>query len=483
MSLRGLWRFLAVALPVVASLLASLSTVDLAYHLRAGADILATGSIPRIDTWTFTADGLPWVDQQWGAQVILAAVDRLGGWTALALLRAALVGAIFAATLRIGLRRGLPAMHAALLTIAAFVVASPALALRPQLFGMVLFAGTLVLVADRRRRPAGLWLIPLLTLLWANVHGSFFLAPVVLGLAWLADLTERDPVARRTLLVGLVSSAAAALTPFGPTVWAYAIGLASDPDVTRRITEWQPTTIRDGPGILMFLSLAAVVVLLARRGRSTPWPTLAWLGVFATIGLYAQRGVAWWPLAAAAAVVDLLPAASTSRSEPTTPDRLRRLNVLVAAAVLLAGLALVPAWRPIDARTGVPAALLTDAPPGVTAALRDLVEPGEHVFNPQPWGSWFEFAVPNARVAIDSRIELYPSGVWDAYLTVLEGRDGWQAQLDAWAVAVVVVDDPDGAQRARLEAAGWNTIYVDEDGAILGRGATASDPSDPAAGG
>ena len=71
MSLRALWAFLAVALPVLASLLAPLSTVDLAYQLRAGADILATGRIPSVDTWTFTMAGQPWIDQQWGAQVIL----------------------------------------------------------------------------------------------------------------------------------------------------------------------------------------------------------------------------------------------------------------------------------------------------------------------------------------------------------------------------------------------------------------------------
>src|SRR5688572_32792285 len=98
--------FLAVALPVLAALLASLSSVDLAYHLRAGDEIIASGSIPRVDTWTFTAEGLPWVDQQWGSQIILSTVFRLAGWTGLALLRAALVGVIFGCLLLIAYRRG-----------------------------------------------------------------------------------------------------------------------------------------------------------------------------------------------------------------------------------------------------------------------------------------------------------------------------------------------------------------------------------------
>ena len=262
-------------------------------------------------------------------------------------------------------RRGLAARDAALLALAAFFVAAPALALRPQLLGMGLFAVVLVLVSDRRRQPAGLWAIPVLMVVWANVHGSFFLAPIILGLAWLEDLAEHAANARRTLFVALLSVVAACVTPFGPAVWAYAIGLSTNPEVTRRITEWQPTTIRDVTGMVFFASVAVVVLLMARGGRTVPWPTLAWLGTFAAIGLYAQRGLAWWSLAAAVAVAGLL--ATRTRAvaarEPATPRLMRQLNGVVAAAIILAAIALLPAWRPIDPGNGVPLAVLTDAPP------------------------------------------------------------------------------------------------------------------------
>ena len=90
MTLTALWAFLAVALPVLAALLAPLSAVDLAYHLRAGGQFLDTGVIPTTDTFTFTAGGQPWVNQQWGAQALLAAVYRVAGWTGLAILVASI---------------------------------------------------------------------------------------------------------------------------------------------------------------------------------------------------------------------------------------------------------------------------------------------------------------------------------------------------------------------------------------------------------
>src|SRR3954453_3241126 len=72
-----LWTFLGFALPALASLLGAMPVVDLAYQLRAGAEILGSGAIPATATWTFTINGLPWIDQQWGAQVLLAAVFQL----------------------------------------------------------------------------------------------------------------------------------------------------------------------------------------------------------------------------------------------------------------------------------------------------------------------------------------------------------------------------------------------------------------------
>jgi len=469
-SLNRLWLFLAVALPVLAAVLAPMSTVDLAYQLRAGGEILDIGTIPVVDTWTFTAAGLPWVDQQWGAQVVLAAVERLGGWTGLVVLRAGLTATIFVSLLSILRRRGLDARVAALLTLAAFVVAAPAMALRPQLFGMACLAVVLVLVADRRTHPRRLWLVPVITIVWANLHGSFLLGPAVLSLAWLEDIHDGVRPRHRALGVALVAAAAACLTPTGPAVYAYAVSLSVNPVVTARITEWQPTSLRDVPGILFYLSVAAVLALLARRGRATPWPTLAWLGLFVAIGVYAQRGIAWWPLGAVPVVAGLLGFDGEGRSRPAVrPETAtaRRLNAVIAGALVLVAAVALPVWRPVDPSTGVPAATLTDAPSGITGALRQLSKPGDRVLNAQAWGSWFEYVLPDRRYAIDSRIEFFPAEVWDDYLRVISGAEGWQERLASWAPAWVVVEGEDPALEARLEEEGWEVAYRDDDGVIL----------------
>ena len=467
MSLRHLWAFLAVALPVLAALIAPLPATDLTYHLRAGEEILTTGRIPAVDTWTFTIAGEPWLDQQWGAQVILTAVYRIAGWTGLVLFRAALVGLIAASIFELCRRQGTGVRLAAWLALGAFAVAAPAMALRPQLIAMALFALTLLLVVDREAHPRRLWLVVPMAIVWANVHGSFFLAPAVLGLAWIADIAERSPRRHIALAVALVTAVACCLTPSGPFVWVYAAQLGANPAVTGLISEWQPTSLRDISGILFYGSAMLVAAYLARRGRPTPWPTLLWLGFFFVIGAYAARGIAWWPLAAVAALAPLIAAdrVTVEEREPETPRGMRLANAVVAGAIVVACVALLPVWRPTDPDLGAPQGTLSQAPPGLTDAVRQAAASGDRLLVPQPWASWFEFATPALPVAVDSRIELFPNDVWADYLTVTQGGDGWEDVLAAWAPTLVIAADD--AFVARLAAAGWTELHADEDGTVM----------------
>ena len=164
LDLDRLWLYLAVALPALVSLLVPLPAVDLAYQVRAGEEILRTGVIPAVDTYTFTVAGTPWTDQQWLAQVLLALGFRAGGWELLVVLRAALVSLSIGLLVAAAMARGARVRTASILGLVTFALAAPALALRPQLFAITIFAALLLLVAKRHRDPRAIWLAPLLVL-------------------------------------------------------------------------------------------------------------------------------------------------------------------------------------------------------------------------------------------------------------------------------------------------------------------------------
>ncbi len=477
MSFARLWAFLAVGLPILGAVVAGLPSVDLAYHLRVGGQILDTGTIPSTDTLTFTAMGAPWQDQQWGAQAILAATYRLGGWTGLVVLRAVLVGVAFGLLFDLCRRRSGSTRIAAWLTLAAFVCAAISLGLRPQLIGVAIFVAVLWLVLRRREMGRTVWLVVPLVAIWANVHGSFILGPALLGIALVEDLFDRADAWRTTATLLGASLLATLVNPFGPGAWGYAAGISTNSTIASRITEWQPTTVRSPEGVLFFASAGLValafVVAAVRGGRPRP-TALLWIVPFLGIGLWAVRGLAWWPFVAAATVAPpaAAPLTAPSAARTTAPvaadlPLVRRLNVAIAAAIVVVGVLALPLWRPLDPGLQAPAGVVGTAPSGITAALRAGVHAGDRILAPQPWGSWLEFALPDATVAVDSRIELIPASAWDDVDRIESGGPGWQQTLADWKVSVVVAAAADTALVGRLTSTGWQTVFTDQDGTVL----------------
>ena len=463
----ALWTWLAVALPALAALAASMSTIDLAYQVRAGEIMIDGGTVLRNDPFTFTVLGQPWLDQQWLAQVAFALVYRVGGWQLMAIAHAILVAAAFGflvATLR---SRGLTAHLASGISLAVFLVSLGALGMRPQLLGIVCLAALLWALAHGGR---AVWLVPIITLAWANVHGSFVLAPILVGLAWLEAAlplpgTTRRSSPRMLLVVAALAVVATVVTPFGLDVWRYALGLATSAQVSRLVTEWQRTAPTTYGGALFYVSLLAVAGLAWRVRRHLGMAALVGLAGFAAFGIYAERGTVWWafvsPWLLAPALLSGWP-----RAGREAPERARQGNLVLAGFVALLGMAVMP-WPYRAVGSGV-LPLLADAPVALSDRLSLAVPPGAHVAVAQPWASWSELASQDRLVLVDARFELFPDSIWSDYVTLSAGGPGTRAILDRWQVdaALVSATAQPGLLRALQAMPDWRLVFEDPDGGL-----------------
>jgi hypothetical protein len=88
----------------------------------------------------------------------------------------------------------------------------------------------------------------------------------------------------------------------------------------------------------------------------------------------------------------------------------------------------------------------------------------------QPWGSWFEYALPQNPVFVDSRIEIVPKEIWHDYGQVGFAGADWKHVLDEWNVqAIVASADWDLLPMLEDPSNGWRVVYSDDDGALLVR--------------
>lgn len=472
-TLPRLWAIVAVEVAALVGLLTRLNSVDLAYQIRVGEAILRERTLPGVDLLTFTVHGRPWLDQQWGAQVILALAHRAGGWGGQTILRAGLVTALCLFVFLACRGAGAGSRASALLTLASLLALRAGLGLRPQLFGLVLLAMTLWILAARNRRPGLVVAIPLLVALWANLHGSFVLAPALLVIAWVEARRRRESGATRLLWIAAASVAAAFINPFGPRIWGYLAEVATNPRVRGFVEEWQPPTMHDAGGAAFFVTGLAVAVFLVVRRPRPAWTSVATLAAFFALGLTANRAVLWWSIAAPIVIAAELrsdgargPRGADHDAPSVAPQPASLLNGGVAVTFgLVLALSLPGVLRPAGSERWLP----QDAPTAATRAVLAEVAPGARLFVSQPWASWFEYAAPRDRVFVDSRIELYPSGIWRDYDAVTGARSGWSRILDRWRVDAVAVRTGEPLLDEISGDPGWRTLFRDASGAVFVR--------------
>src|SRR5215217_3188714 len=316
--------------------------VDLAYHLKVGQLMVAEHAVPRTDVLAWTTAGRPWLDQNWGAQLVLYGIWRLGGLPLLTVVGAALTVASWGLVAAACRRRMADLRLVAGAVLAGYAAAAAAFSARPQMFSLLLFATELYLLEVARTRPRVALAIPLLMPLWANLHGAFAVGIGLLVIEVVAAAWRRDrPGILRYLLVTVASIAGLLVNPWGVRVLGYALSLPTNRVVSGMITEWAPTSVRQLPGIVLLLAVGVLVVALVRSPAPQRVPEqLLRMALLGGLAFWVVRGVAWFGLALPVALCAL------DRPDPARPADADRgapaLNALVLVGLVVALVAVTP---------------------------------------------------------------------------------------------------------------------------------------------
>lgn len=165
---------LALAYAFVAGL-RTVADFDVGWLLATGRYLVTYHEVPRTDVLSYTAYGVPFIYPPFGG-ALLYLVYTAGGFAALSWIGAITCVAVVAVAV------GRPR----LLTCALAILAVPSLAFRTapraDLFTTFFFAAYLTMLWKCRRGGKGyLWLLPLIMLVWVNVHPGFAAGLVLLG--------------------------------------------------------------------------------------------------------------------------------------------------------------------------------------------------------------------------------------------------------------------------------------------------------------
>jgi hypothetical protein len=445
---------------------------DSGWHLWAGFDVLAHGPRAIPDTLSFTRAGVPWRDVSWLADAIIALCYSHGGYFGVTVLMSLVCAAVCTWLYRILLRETGHAPASVLTVGLVGVVLVLQLMARPLVFSflLVLAAWELVRVAGRERR--ALWLLPPLTVLWANLHPTAFLAPALAGFGWLTR--GRD---RRLALAALLSLAALGATPWGYDWLRDIAPTGENLKLLGRIDEWQTPRFSD-PRFAFVLAYLLLAVGMRRWG-----PRLAWgealMGMACLAGtLFAARlgpiaAILWAPVLAR----DL---ACWSRErggwifgrlwragqESLIPfERVFRPG-LWPALICVLSLALAPRFSskfPDGAR-----GFRVDSFPHRALAVADSLQLGPRVFNSYVWGGYISWSRSGRyKVFIDGRAGFFGNSTLADYFSVLELHPDWQDAVTRARADWMLLPQESPFVVAAPLTGHWRVVYRDSLAAIL----------------
>ena len=480
-------------------------------HVKYGEWILQHRSLPQDDPYLPLAQGMRVVDNAWLAQTLLAQAVSWGGPGGLSKLFAIVVAVTYLLYARIFyLVSGRPTIAVAGLLLMFFIGFSRHAIVRPEIFGGLAFALLLYVLVrldpwrsraqafdekDSAHWPRWLWVvIPVLFMLWANLHGSYAVGLVVLachagGRMLEAVWEQRSPMAvltdrscRRWVLLTELALLATLINPYGIDLLIATAQFGRNSNL-KDVLEWYPLRITAVEGIQFAISIVLLVaVLRTSRQRLRATDSLLLL-VFAFAVTPTIRMIGWYAPVFAFVLMPhigeiwcrLLPARPRRRlvDGEASPQNLRFVHTMICLLLIWLAFSLSPISEPVLGGKPRPEAKLYSryTPLGITEHLREN-PPDGLVWAPQWWGDWLVWdGPPGIQVYMTTNIHLAPGRVWKDYLYVARARSGWERTLDRYDVQTLVVHKElqEGLAQAVRRSSQWKTVYEDEHGIILRR--------------
>ena len=433
-----------VYLLLVSQALLPVEDPDLWWHLRTGDWILQQKAVPVTDPFSTYGNGKPWVAYSWLFDVIVQNLFRMFGLTGIVWFTA-----LFALVIALVIHRLVRQAHRnlaeeVLITAAIMIAIKPLMSPRSWLFSIVFFTLEITALLHYRKSrdsKALLWL-PLIFLVWANVHLQFLYGLAVLFLFLLEpyiqnallknglikDLPPLPSPTRKVFLIALCCIAATFVNPYHIYVYKPIFEVIRDTKAFDMIMELQSLSFRSLEA-WVFLLLIAAVLFAAGWQREKRLFNLGLLAMAIFLAFRAQRDVWVGAVAAALLIADW----------PSPQNKQQRLSwsiVGVAGVVIAAGTLYFAQWRDLSEKN-LWTHVAKKYPMQAVNFLRQQKMTGP-IYNNYDWGGFLIWSLPEFTVSMDGRSNLHTEKRVEENRKTWWGTPRWSSDSELAEAQVVI---------------------------------------------
>lgn len=444
---------------------------DIWFHLHNAESFLANFTLPRAESYSFTAIGQPWINPEYLAEVPYFLAWRVAGLVGIKALSLLLLETVFLGLLYLCWKESGNIKASTVACYAAICLASVSFGPRTILFGYAYLL--LLLVILRRFRSQGgapLWCIPLLFCLWINTHGSWSLGLIVFAIVIASGLVQGSwgrleavgwsPAQVRKLLVTLAASVAALfVNPYGYRLVLYPLDLAFKQKLAvAHVQEWVSVDFHDARGkiVLILIVLLLVCSLVSRYRWKLEELGLVLFGLYC--GLTYSRFLFLLAIVVAPTLAKLLDFLPPYRPEVDKP---------LANGIIMVGiLGFMVGGFPTEA--ALQRSITRNFPADVLPYLRTHELSGP-VLNDYTWGGYLCWNDRNFREFIDSRADVFVHvGVFKDYVDVM-GIVKAEPVLDKFGIRYVLFPKNEPLTYFLEHNGNWKVAFQGDVSALLER--------------
>lgn len=445
---------------------------DVGRHIRVGRSVLDHDAIPRVDLFSHTRGGEPFVPYEWLSEAATALAHQVAGLPGVAVLSALLYLVAVIGVYRAADELGAPRLLALPVAVLGLLLQSVHLLPRPHLFTTA-FAAIFVIVLLRFARTGRAWTLaplPLLMLVWANSHGGFLIGFILLTAFVVAALLRSPEFADgrgavrplvTTLLLCIVASL---INPAGLELWRHTTGYLAIDFLVAATHEYKSVDFHQAYGKLFFVALFAGPALWMTGRVRVSWLAAGLYLFFSAAALHSVRNIPLFTVAALPwLAVWMQDALRPGGSEgPRVLGRMRELGAtdrfLRPGLSTLAGLALL--WYALG-----PASHTYRFDPGVfpveAVAEFDRTDTTGRLFNQMKYGGYLLYARPDIPVFIDGQTDFYGEELSRDYLAALKAGARWRDVLEDYEIDWTLTGRGEPLNQLLALDPAWELTYED----------------------
>lgn len=433
---------------------------DLGWHIGTGRYILEQRTIPQKDIFSFTQPDYAYAYLYWLSEFFIYIFFLLSGLWGVTFFYALIAAAGFWILANMIKKRG-KKLNIHYFLIYFIPISIWVIGLRTQ---VVTFLGLVLLyyIFDQKelKLTKSYWFIPLMFILWANMHGGFILGLAFLGLMILFKIIEilysnlktkkKKFEISKFILLTILAASSVLVNPYGFQMYKQALQIATNRFNAQYNLDWQPLITDESHTFVFALLLFVVVALILLTGKRISWKEKILVLLFFLLSLKTKRFVL--PL-----LVVLLPtffsyvySFFSARKKMFNTNQFPLFVALFSVALIFIGESTqkkLTMWTAYQSQEYYATKLSNDLkyPYHAVAYMKENGVP-DRLLNEFYWGGYLIWNLPDHKFFIDGRMDTFivkGESFAKIYWQIINLSPGWQELLDEYTIDSILapVDD------------------------------------------